>query len=528
MRTATIRRDVKPNAKFTLKKAAPAPVFAAPETKEVRLLRRTLIAMAFLLTFEGLLRKLEPGVVGVLIFLLKDFVILYMGVQLMTRHKLPTAIGFVTSSYCLFAALLFPNILITFGHDPALAVFGAKEYLLYPIVGIAVFVVFQNATIPQVISFCRIIALLMIPTGLIGILQTQISPNSWINLSVDGKSLEDFSSAGHLRISSTFSFVAQFCAFLNMEMFMLVFALYGFQGVKSKLLKLALLMPLPLLVVCAYCTGSRGAVVGILMVLVIAVVLSIVRGEVGTLMKVVIGAGVVAVVAIAFQHLFPSLMATYTVREKGHAFGVSDEVQSRVYQSFTGWIDDAAHTPFFGNGLGIMSNGSDALSSYSRGFRRVGIWTETDIATTLFEGGPYLIFIWYGFRYFIIFVTTRNLLLGTKRELFKYAVVCQADVILVGMTSTLGIQPPIAIWWWLSVGLSTVMWWRSLYPLEEAPVIAAPRATKTGMKPVPLATAAPTTNEARPVPATASTPASPVATKTKGRSSYADRLHRPH
>jgi hypothetical protein len=528
MRTATIRRDVKPNAKFALKKAAPAPVFAAPETKDVRLLRRTLIAMAFLLTFEGLLRKLEPGVIGVLIFLLKDFVILYMGFQLVTRHKLPAAVSFITSSYFLFAALLFPNILITFGHDPALAVFGAKEYLLYPIVGLSAFVVFQNASVPQVINFCRIIALLMIPTGLIGILQTQISPNSWINLSVDGKSLEDFSSAGHLRISSTFSFVSQFCTFLNMEMFMIFFALHGYKEIKSQLLKLALLMPLPLLVVCSYCTGSRGAVVGNSMVLAIAVVLSCVRFEVGKLMKFLVVAGVVAGVAVGFQHLFPSLMATYTVREKGHAFGVSDEVQTRVYQSFTGWIDDAAHTPFFGNGLGIMSNGSDSLSSYSRTFRRIGVWTETDIATTLFEGGPYLIFIWYGFRYFIIFVTTRNFLLETRRELFLPAAFCQADVILVGMTSTLGIQPPIAIWWWLSVGLSTVMWWRSLHPLEEAPVVVPPKPTKTGMKPVPLAKATPAAAESRPVPATASTPANPVATKTKGRSAYADRLHRPH
>ena len=156
------------------------------------------------------MRKLEPGIVGVLIFLLKDVIIFFLGFQLVTRHKLPAALNFITYAYALFAFLLLPNILITFGHDPILAVFGAKQYLLYPVVGISVFVAFQNATVPQIIKFCRIVALLMIPTGLIGILQTQISTTSWINLSVDGQSLEDFSSAGHLRISSTFSFVSQF------------------------------------------------------------------------------------------------------------------------------------------------------------------------------------------------------------------------------------------------------------------------------------------------------------------------------
>ena len=47
-------------------------------------------------------------------------------------------------------------------------------------------------------------------------------------MSVDGESLEDFSSAGHLRVSSTFSFVSQFCCFLNMQMFMVFFALHGY------------------------------------------------------------------------------------------------------------------------------------------------------------------------------------------------------------------------------------------------------------------------------------------------------------
>jgi hypothetical protein len=524
MRPATIRRDVKPSAKFALKQPAPAAAtgaaFAAPETNEVRRLRRTLIALVFLLTFEGLVRKLEPGVVGVLIFLLKDVVILFMALQLVTRHKLPAALNFITYAYGLFAALLLPNILVTLGHDPLLAIFGAKQYLLYPVVGISVFVAFQNATIPEVIRFCRIIALLMIPTGLIGILQTQLSTNSWINLSVDGQSLEDFSSAGHLRISSTFSFVSQFCIFLNMEMYMIFFALHGYKTIKSRLLQLALLAPVPLLVVCSYCTGSRGAVVGNTMVLAIAVGLACVRFEVGKMMRFLVIAGVIAGVAVVFQHLFPSLMATYTVREQGHAFGVSDEVKSRVYQSFTGWVGDAAQAPFFGNGLGIMSNGSDSLSSYSRTFRSMGTWTETDFATTVFEGGPYLIVIWYGFRYYLIFMTTRNFLLQTRRELFLPGAFCQADIILVGLTATLGIQPPIAIWWWLSIGLSTVLWWRSVHPLEEAPVVAAPRPTKTGMKPAPLPTAT-----VPGAPAAGVAPAAAGARKVRGRSSYADRLH---
>jgi hypothetical protein len=483
-----------------LAQPASKPAESPAEPKAVRTLRRTLIALVVLLTFEGLLRKLEPGTIGVLIFLLKDVLILFMGLQLVTRHKLNPAFIFLSYAYFAVIILLLPNIIMTATHDPLLAVFGAKEYLLYPIVALSVIVVFQNATMDQVVSFCRVVAFLMIPAGLVAMVQTQLGASSWINMSVEGGSLEDFSSAGHLRVSSTFSFVSQFCAFLNMQMFMVFFAFYGFSKMKSRLLKMIFLAPVPLLVICSYLTGSRGAVIGNSAVLVIAIILGCLRFEVGKVLRFAWIGGLIAVVALLFQAFFPSLMRTYSVREQGHVFGVSDEIVTRVYNSFFNWISDASTTPFFGNGLGIMSNGSDAISPYSRTFRISG-WTETDFATTLFEGGPYLIFVWYAFRFYIIFATTRNFLFQTSRELFLPGAFCQAYVILVGLTGTLGIQPPIAIWWWLGVGLSTILWWRSVHPIEQGP-----------------------DDSSRP-PGDAPQPVPPP---IRGRSAYADRLHQRH
>jgi O-antigen ligase len=495
MRTATLPTAVKP-----LAQTASKPAQSPPEPKAVRTLRFTLIALTVLLTFEGLVRKLEPGSIGILIFLLKDVLILFMGFQLVTRHKLNPTFIFLSYAYVVLCVLLLPNIIMTASHDPLLAVFGAKEYLLYPIVALSVIAAFQNATMDQVVRFCRVVAFLMIPAGLVAMVQTQLGASSWINMSVEGTSLEDFSSAGHLRVSSTFSFVAQFCAFLNMQMFMVFFAFYGFSKMKSRLWKLIFLAPVPLLVISSYLTGSRGAVIGNSAVLVIAMVLGCLRFEFGKVLRFAWIGGLIAVVALAFQAFFPSLMRTYSVREQGHVFGVSDEIVTRVYQSFFNWMSDASTTPFFGNGLGIMSNGSDAISPYSRTFRLSG-WTETDFATTLFEGGPYLIFVWYAFRFYILFETTRRFLFQTSRELFLPGAFCQAYVILVGMTGTLGIQPPIAIWWWLSVGLSIILWWRSVHPIESGP----------SDPPDPRGNAP-----------------SPVAPIARGRSSYADRLHQRH
>jgi hypothetical protein len=544
MRPATLPPDVKSRIQLTpKKKAAPVAVPAPPETPEIASLRRTLMALVILLTFEGLARKLEPGIIGILIFLLKDLVILGMGFKIFRHQRLNPAINFLSVAYLVVTFFIVPNFLVTISHDPLLAVFGAKEYLTYPIVGLAVFVIFENAPVDRVVRFARLLAFLMIPAGLVAVLQTELPASSWINLSVDGSSLEAFSSAGHMRVSSTFSFVSQFCCFLNMQMFAVFLALHGGVRRLPPLKKLMYLAPIPLLVVCSYLTGSRGAVVGNMMVLVIAVGLACLRFELRKLMGFVWIAAGIAVFVVVFQFLFPDLMATYTVREKGHAFGVSNEIQGRVFDAFFGWTRHLGEVPFFGNGLGLMSNGSQTLSDYSKNFRIASGWTETDFATTLVEGGPYLMLIWYAFRYYIIFQTTRRFLFQTSKDLFLPAAFCQAYVILVGLTGTLGIQPPIAIWWWMSVGLSTILWWRSIHPLE--PDVAPEPVAETGpvrpLRPVPVpgtsvhaVTRSPeilpapraAASTATPPPSAPATPPGPPIKPVRGRSSYADRLHR--
>ena len=63
-----MRPDVKPRP-APKKDAATVAVATLPEPPAIALLRKTLIALVILLTFEGLLRKLEPGAIGAAILL---------------------------------------------------------------------------------------------------------------------------------------------------------------------------------------------------------------------------------------------------------------------------------------------------------------------------------------------------------------------------------------------------------------------------------------------------------------------------
>ncbi len=465
------------------------------DPKATRRLQHWLLFLVLVLTFEGILRKKAPPGFKQVIFFLKDFIAIWLAVQV-ARMRRPSAIRFLSTGYATIAVLMTPLIIATAFHDPILALFGAKQYLLFPVVGLAVFLAFENATREEILRFFRWIALLVIPTSLVALLQSRLSPDHWLNLSVGGTSLEIFSAGDKLRVSSTFPFVAQYGMFLNAQIFITAITLTHLQNLR-RVWKIACLSLLPLLVVGSYITGSRGAVVGNVTIVLLACGLAMTKLQSRVAVRIATLLAALYIAFIGMQHFFPSAFIAYRAREEGKLVGLSSEVRERTLTSLFDWANVTGAPPtFLGYGLGVMSNGSEALSSYAAGWRSGGAWTETDYATTLFEGGFYLMVVWYGFRYFVIYQTARRFLGGVKGDLSISGAFCLAYVIMIGFTGTLGIQPPMAIWWWLGVGTSLVLWWKCVEPQPTDAGSGTPGLTVI-----------------------------PPTTKLRGRSIYAEQLH---
>jgi hypothetical protein len=238
-------------------------------------------------------------------------------------------------------------------------------------------------------------------------------------------------------------------------------------------------------------TGSRGAVLTDLVVLAVACGLSLMKFQARSAIRFVVIFAALFFLLIVMQYAVPDAFEVYSAREDGQLVGASSEIRDRVYDSFFGWTSDISTTPFLGYGLGIMSNGSDSLSQYAA-IIRGNSWTETDFASTLFEGGIYLVVIWYLFRYFVIFQCVRRFL-GTNTDILSVPMAFAVGIVMViGLLETLGIQPPIAIWWWFAVGSTMLFWWKN----QEV---------------------------AKPDPDSPIRP--PTAPKVRGQSAYAARLH---
>jgi hypothetical protein len=471
----------------------PLPLLERPNSAlALRCLRWTLLTLALVLTFEGVARKINFAHSSVIIFFFKDFIVAALGIQVMWLRR-SSAIQWLWTAYVVEVILFVPLILSTAWHDPVLAIFGAKEYLLYPIVGFATFMAFENSTVADIIGFYRWIALLVIPTTGIALYQLHLPADSWMNMSVAGESLEGFSANGVLRVSSTFSFVAQYCAFLNAQVFITAIALSNLRGVPL-FRRLVYFSIVPLLILGCYMTGSRGAVLTNLVVLAAACGLSLMKFQARSAIRFVVIIVVLGLTLAATQYAVPDAFQVYSTREEGQLVGASSEVRDRVYDSFFGWTSDISTTPILGYGIGVMSNGSETLSDYAAVIRGAN-WTETDFASTLFEGGIYLVVIWYLFRYFVIFQCVRRFLAVRSDELSVPMSFAVGVVIVIGMFETLGIQPPIAIWWWFAVGSVLLFWWKSQDPSQ-------PNSESTTPKIGP-----------------------PTAQKVRGQSSYAARLH---
>jgi hypothetical protein len=423
---------------------------------------KLLYAIVFTLILEGLFRKLLPSAVGLLIFFLKDIYCL-IGLVLVFKSFSINNIRnnpFYNLRKFFFIAFL-PVLINTNFKDPFLALFGLKQYMLYMVVGLMVPTAFTPDKIERLKKFLFYIVLMIIPTTMVAVLQNSLPGTHWLNRSVDGGSLEAFSAGGILRVSSTFAFTGQYSWFLNIACVFLVITfcmpvnLNKFLNKKTALiLKLFVCVNF---IVGAFITGGRTAVLGSALVLFGGFLFSFIK----TPEKILIpGLTLIIILSLSLTGLRiikPEFFVVYDIRSSGHKTETqNDELGSRLMKDmfqWTDWVGDQDVVAFlFGNGVGVMSNGAERISDYANSVRG-SITTEGDIDTTVWEGGVYLLALWYGMRFWVIskcFKFWRKIKNSNNAIAVSFLLVY---IISVGVYGGLAKQPPISIWWWLTIGL---------------------------------------------------------------------------
>jgi hypothetical protein len=452
---------------------APAPTGMSPFQMRIH---RCLCLLVVSLIFEGIARKLVPPL-GILIFFFKDFLTFFILFLCLTK-KINAEGSRWLNVMGLLSALLVPCILLTAVNSPVLALFGAKQYVLFPTVAVAMCAAYLPDHRRQLFSLFRLVGLSVIVTTLVAVAQNRLPAGNWLNLSVGGEDLSNFSAGGYLRVSATFPFVGQYCYYLNALCFCLPAFFYLYRPAsRGWLAKIQIPALLGLLIVGMFVTGSRTSVVGNLGILCASGALLVISGGWKAVSKMILPAIMGFILLNLIESQYPELFAAYSARADGTGENSNAaEMKERIVGGLLNWTSGwpAMHAPpsVFGYGLGVMSNGSDKLSGYAAQWRSGGFWTETDQATTFFEGGWYLILVWYGFRCWVIFHTLAMVLKLRSQEFRIIACFAWGYVAIIGVNGTLAIQPSESIWWWLAVGLITC-----LVCFERRPQAATPLRT---------------------------------------------------
>ena len=423
---------------------------------------RILYALVFTLVFEGLVRKLVPSALSTVIFFVKDIICIYAMFVVLKTHLDKYSKKIVRIWRNAFLAFI-PLILYTFFLDPPLALFGARQYMLFAVVAMLMPVAFKS-NIAGLKRFFLIMATTLIPTTVIAVLQNALPPTHWLNLSVGGDTLDNFSAAGYLRVSSTFSFTAQYSFYLNVATAFFAACLFmqpRYRKAASKMYGTFYLVFIAImLLVGAFITGGRTGVLGCGAVLFFGLLFISWRFPNWFITKGVIGLILGFITFSAIRVIKPEFFAAYEARSQGtEEVSHSEEVEDRLLGNFLGgdwfWQRDVS-TIIIGQGLGVMTNGSVQISSYAAGIRAV-LWTEGDFSTILWEGGLYMVFVWYGLRLYMIYFSYKNWMATKRREYASAASFFLAYILVLGIIGTLSTQAPIAIWWWMSIGAIVVI-----------------------------------------------------------------------
>jgi hypothetical protein len=296
--------------------------------------------------------------------------------------------------------------------------------------------------------------MMIIPLTILALLQLRLGSGNWVNRSLGGEDISGFSAGGHLRVSSTFSFVAQFAMYLNAMVFMLGAFLYVRPG-KAKMSVYLAMTVCGCFILSSFATGSRTAVLGDGTILGLAGALLLLKGN-GKASASFFGTILVGAVAyFGVKYYWPEAFEAYEARSSGTGANSQDiEIEGRMSNALLGWMDGIGGAPpsNFGYGLGVMSNGSGLISPYAARWRANVGWGETDLANTLFEGGYYLVCVWMAFRLFIVAFVLQRVWALRDPQLVTAGCLAAGFVVVEGTMGALGIQPPLAIWFWLAVG----------------------------------------------------------------------------
>lgn len=389
--------------------------------------RRSVKIVFLLLVLEGALRKWVLPQANEMIYFLKDVVILgtYFNFylfsdsdkSLLKKNNFINVLIFLVLGWCLFQ-VFNPSL-----GSPLIGIFGLRAYFLYlPLIWMLPSL-FQSEA--ELYNFLRSHLLLLIPVGLIGIVQFFSPATSFINRysNEEGPAVATFGVNSATRITGTFSYINNYAVYLIVCFGLLVFML----SIKQSWgWKLASLVEMFFVVINSFMTGSRGTIFAEILILIGFLSLKILTkpASIFPLIKQLIIP--ILIVVIAASTWFLPAINAFFLRTTANK-----DVSARIVDSFTEPFKFMSYKELDGYGIGSTHQATPPLRKaldLPRG-EIIPVYFEPEMGRIALELGPIGFFLWYGLRLSIIIallVTFWKLKILFLRQLALIAFLIQA------------------------------------------------------------------------------------------------------
>lgn len=319
------------------------------------LVRGALVLFLFLLIYDGAIRKWALPGGQQIVFLAKDGLLLVAFVlALATLYRrrsgagMPAVVSISLWLYGFWVALQCVNPSVPNG---AVALWGAKAHLLYA--ALIMLVPLAAGSLGNVF-YCieRWYALVTLPPVLLAIAQVLSSPDSILNLQVEGdlEAISYFGEAQLVRVTGTFSYIS------GMASFMVVAVLVGFWLAVAGSRRPINLLSFALVIATLPVTGSRAVIVisliGAAIVATAALPARLLSPATAFVLIAISGAAI-ALSTLVFDTIWTALSQRFA--------DSAEEGEGRVVMAFTSAFDFFSVAGPLGFGSGTANHGAVAL-----------------------------------------------------------------------------------------------------------------------------------------------------------------------
>jgi hypothetical protein len=391
---------------------APVLVLAAARNWE-----RGIQIVLVVVIIEGAVRKWFLPSASELVYFYKDVLMVatlfgYFRKNRKTPFVINRRLKLLSIALAVFLLYTVLSVGLSFEIHPLIGLLGLKAYCLY--IPLAFITVRAFPDKERLIGFLKWYSLIVLPMAVIGAIQfldttQQSAINKYAVSEESGARVVDIAKFGtdsgsyFVRITGTFSYVSGLSVYLPI-MFALLLAmssLFSKRGLKrgSKILYYS---ALGATVVLAFMTGSRGAVLSMVIVAAIFYLFTSGRQAVRRMQQIAV-LGVI--LFVAFTSIFPQAYDAFYNRTFGG--DRASEGWERVTGAMSLPINEASYAGLFGYGIGLTQNGVPAL------MKRLGLAEQDNPLPIGTEGEPGRVTMELGVVGLVLYTLLRLVLLIT-------------------------------------------------------------------------------------------------------------------